>query len=166
MELWRLGIYRVGTTEADTIAFPSLLKFRSKRPRGSLVQWSGKTDGYFIISRWISLHDRSKFPTIGWQSDCNLNPPAISRWTKKCPGNVADSSCELLDFSRKKYSHTSRYAGNGNRYPPCHEHGYLSAGRYRGMQVKVSKMNSNLLRGGASILSCSVECSRSLEGCC
>jgi hypothetical protein len=35
----------------------------------------------------------------------------------KCPGNVDDSSCELPDFSRKKYS-------NIGRYPPGHEHGY------------------------------------------
>ena len=55
-------------------------------------QWSGKTDGLFIIIQWISPHGRSKFPTIGWQSDCNFNPPAISRWTRKYPGSVADSS--------------------------------------------------------------------------
>jgi hypothetical protein len=54
----------------------------------------------------------------------NFNSPAISWWTKKCHGNVADSSCELPDFNRKKYSNTSRYPGNGNRYPPGHEHGY------------------------------------------
>jgi hypothetical protein len=43
---------------------------------------------------------------------------------EKSPGNVADSSCELLEFSRKKYSNTGQYPGNGNRYPPGHEHGY------------------------------------------
>jgi hypothetical protein len=83
----------------------------------------GETD-YFIISRWISPHGRSKFSTIGWQSNCNFNPPAISQWTRKCPRNVVDSSCELPDFSRKKYSNTSQYLGNGNRYPSGHEHGY------------------------------------------
>ena len=57
-------------------------------------------------------------------SDCDFNLAAISRWTRKCLGSVADSSCELPDFSRKKYSNTSRYPGNGNRYPPGHEHGY------------------------------------------
>jgi hypothetical protein len=57
-------------------------------------------------------------------ADCNFNPPAISRWTRKCPGNVADSSCELPDFSWKKYSNIGRCPGNGNRYPPGHEHGY------------------------------------------
>jgi len=24
----------------------------------------------------------------------------------------------------RKYSNTTQYPGNGNRYPPCHEHGY------------------------------------------
>ena len=86
------------------------------------------------ISRWISHHGQSKFPTIGWQSDFNFNPPAISRWTRKCPGNVANSSCELLDFSRKKYPNNGQYPGNGKQYPPGHEHGNLSAGRSRGCQ--------------------------------
>ena len=63
------------------------------------LQWSGKPDGQFIISRWIFPHGRSKFPTIGWQSDCNFNLPGISQWTRKCPRIVADSSCELLDSS-------------------------------------------------------------------
>ena len=39
------------------------------------------------------------------------------------PKNVVDSSCELPDFSRKKYSNTGRYLGSGNQYPPDHEHG-------------------------------------------
>ena len=104
-------------------------------------------------------HGRSKFSTIGWQSDCNFNPPAISRWTRKCPGNVADSSCELLDFSRKKHSNTRWYPRNDNRYPLGHEHGYLSACMCWGMQVKAFKMNGNLLFGGASVLRCSAECS-------
>ena len=52
--------------------------------------------------------------TIGWQSDCNFNHPAISRWTIKHPENVADSSCELLDLSQKKYSNIGRYPGNFN----------------------------------------------------
>jgi hypothetical protein len=56
--------------------------------------------------------------------DCNFNPPAISRWTKKCPGNVADSFCELPDFIRKKYSNIGRYPRHDNRYPPGHEHEY------------------------------------------
>ena len=96
--------------------------------------------------------------SIKWQSDSNFNPLAISRWTKKCPGNVVNLFCELLDFSRKKYSNTGRYPGNGNRYPPGHEHGYLSACMYWGMQVRASKMNGNLLRGDASILRSSAEC--------
>jgi hypothetical protein len=65
-----------------------------------------------------------QIPTIGWQSDCNFNPPAISRWSRKCLGNAVDSSCELPDFNRKKYSNIGRYPGKGNRYPPGHEHGY------------------------------------------
>ena len=85
-----------------------------------------------VISWWISRHGRSKFPTIGWQSDPKFNPPAISRCTRKCPGNVVDSSCELLDFNRKKYTNIGRYPGNGNQYPPGHEHGYLSAGGIEG----------------------------------
>jgi hypothetical protein len=43
---------------------------------------------------------------------------------QKCPGNVTHSSCELPDFSWKKNLNTSRYLGNGNRYPPSPEHGY------------------------------------------
>ena len=39
--------------------------------------------------------------------------------------------------------------------PPGHEHGYMSACMYWGMHVMPSKMNDNLLRGGASILRCS-----------
>ena len=42
----------------------------------------------------------------------------------KCPENIANLSCELPDFSQKKYSNTGRYLGNGNLYPPGHEHGY------------------------------------------
>ena len=106
-------------------------------------------------------HGQAKFPDIGWQSDCNFNPPAISQWTRKCLKNVADSSCELMDFSRREYSNIGRHPGNGNQYPPGHEHGYLSASMYRGMQVRASKMNGNLLCGGASILRCSAECSAS-----
>ena len=101
------------------LAFTYRLQWSLKH---SVKQWSGKTDGQFIISRWISPHGRSKYPTIGWQSACNFNPPAISRWTRKCPRIVAYSSCELLDFSRKKYSNIGQQ-GNGNRYPPGHEHG-------------------------------------------
>ena len=55
---------------------------------------------------------------------------------QKCPGNVVDSSCELLYFSYNKYLDIGRYPGNGNRYPPGHEHGKLSAGTYRGVQVR------------------------------
>ena len=40
--------------------------------------------------------------------------------------------------------------GNGNRYPPGHEHVYLSACMYWGMHVRASKMNGNLLCSGAS----------------
>ena len=107
-------------------------------------------------------HGQSKIPTIGWQSECNFNPPAISQWTRKCPGSVDVSSCDLLDFSHKRYSNTGRYPGNGNRYPPGHEHGYLSACMYRGMHVKALNMNGNLLRGGASTLHCSAKCSASV----
>ena len=42
------------------------------------------------------------------------------------------------------------------------QHGYLSASRYRGMQVRASKMNGNLLHGRASILRCSAKCSASV----
>jgi hypothetical protein len=62
--------------------------------------------------------------SIRWQSNCNFNPLAISRWIRKCPENVADSPCELPDFSWKKYSNNGRYPGNSNQYPPGHEHGY------------------------------------------
>ena len=78
-----------------------------------------------IISRWIFPHGRSKFPSIGWQSDHNFNPPAISRCTRKCTGNLADSSCELPDISRKKSSSIGRYPGSGNQYPPSHEQGIM-----------------------------------------
>ena len=37
----------------------------------------------------ISPHGRSKFPTIRWQSDCNFNPPGISRWTIKMSWNYS-----------------------------------------------------------------------------
>ena len=123
-------IFKLVTCFIDSLTFGmkahsiAYLRSESEHIYWILNQWSGKTDSQFIISQWISPHGRSKFPTIGWQSDCNFNPPAISRWTRKCPGNVADSSCELPDFSRKKYSNTGRYPGNGNRYPPGHEHGY------------------------------------------
>jgi hypothetical protein len=42
------------------------------------------------------------------------------KMSRKC----SCSSCELPDISRKKYSNTSQYAGNDNRYPSGHEHGY------------------------------------------
>ena len=82
---------------------------------------------------------------------------------RKIPKNVADPSCELLDFNRNKYSNIGQYPGNDNRYPPSHEHGYMSAGMNRGMHVRASKMNGNLLCGGASILRCSAAVPRNLH---
>ena len=67
-----------------------------------LLNGRGKPTASSLLANGFLLMAGPNFQ--GWQSDCNFNPPAISRWTRKCPGNVADSSCELLDFSRKKYS--------------------------------------------------------------
>ena len=127
------------------------------KPKGrwELINGRGKPTTSSLSANGFPLMAGPNFQTIGWQSDCNFNPPAISRWTIKCPENVADSSCELLDSSRKKFL-------NIGWYPPGHEHGYLSAGKYWGMHVRVLKMNGNLLYGGASIHCCFAQRSASV----
>ena len=88
------------------------------------IKWSGENRR----RRLVHYQPLDGFPLMAGSnlqpSDCDFNPAAISRWTRKCLGSVADSSCELPDFSRKKYSNTGRYPGNDNRYPLGHEHGY------------------------------------------
>ena len=95
--------------------------------------------------------------SIAWQSDCNFNPLAISQWTRKCPGNVAGSSCELPDFNWKKYSNTSRYLGNGNRYPPGHEHGYqagIEGCKFAPPNFQLKKFKRSTIRRAPSFVIC------------